>query len=203
MGPPFVSVNTWTRRVEFLWMEKSITHAFEECWATYTEMSRKRKLDGAKPEETKVATEEITPPPKAPKTVATPKKSPVKKARSEEQLHLSAADKARTKYHLVTSKAEQVLKDIKSDPSWEWARGNMDTQLLSALALAREDISDVQKSFLLSEASSKEWLKDSVQTFGKTEVANELSKMSLVMKKIDDVGAFCKKLHNMQSAFKR
>lgn len=161
MGPPFISMNGMTDRLEFLHIERSRSEVFSKCWSMFmTETSQestpKKVLPATagSPEKTseeastgKEGQEEMEDLPENPEQVPerskdVPKPPKPQKTKTPLELAISEANDIKKTYSSAMTSARSVLDAIEVDDSWQPFAG-----IASPLRKAVQALSGVMTTF--------------------------------------------------------
>ena len=124
MGPPWISKNPMTERIEYMHMERSVTEIFSQAWSLYEEHMETKKAELPAPSRASTGSgsrKGVAEPP-TPESSGKPNK-PTKQARVKTPLESSMNDAAQLSKSMAAavSSANLILDAVKSDSEWKWA----------------------------------------------------------------------------------
>ena len=170
VGKKYVRFNTWTKRLEFLYVKHGQDKLWQDKWEiTQTDTDGKdatKSAEGAGGQESEEEEEEENPKKKrkiAAKAKGKGKEEPkrkkaelkgkvkVNKSKTALQVSLQKATKLRTEYHASMSNAQQLLDQVKTNPKFELFKG-ISEKLATAVTSLKGSLSHFASDFLVMDS---------------------------------------------------
>ena len=185
MGEPFIKWNSFTERYDILYLKNSFKEEFHRCWGIF-----EKEVESKQSVQDEAAGSKLSKSDRGVASATTPTGGKAKRQappRADEQdnkkakddtpnskLVIAAALKTKRLYSTVTSAANNLLVDIKSNDAWEWAQSE---KQLHGLTAAQAAVSAVMDSFAMQFVSRD--LQQLKRTMSSDVLQQHLSKFSL------------------------